>query len=90
MKGIAQIARGSLPMRPNDVPARKRTSVNSRAKRLHQKHKVARHCQFVIYEVTLAALMASLRHFFHEAYKSAAEKVLPPLSESAFKEKGVR
>ena len=33
--------------------------------------------------------MSGLRNLVHGAYKAAAEKVLPPLSKSAFKEKGV-
>lgn len=34
--------------------------------------------------------MSGLRNFLHATYKSAAEKVLPPLANSAFEEKGVR
>ena len=34
--------------------------------------------------------MSGLRNFIHSTYKSAAEKVLPARTQSAFKEKGVR
>lgn len=33
--------------------------------------------------------MSSLRNLLHSTYKSAAERVLPARSQSAFKEKGV-
>lgn len=33
--------------------------------------------------------MSGLRNFIHSTYKSAAERVLPTLSQSQFKEKGV-
>ena len=34
-------------------------------------------------------MSGGLRNFIHQTYKSAAEAVLKPRSESAFKEKGV-
>lgn len=37
----------------------------------------------------VSARMSGLRQLIHSTYKTAAEKVLPTLSQSAFKEKGV-